>query len=130
MLCFYLSSETKKDAGNSCERLVQIKKKAPNANCVSRLSTGRGDRTRTCGILVPKKSGVPVSAYFRAFPPLSAQKTALFGAPQFTVSECSETVGGLLCGQQQFLQNNTRYTLLVITREAIFYTVIITPTST
>ncbi len=61
------------------------------------------------------------------FPPLSARKTALFGAPQSTVSECSETVGGLLCGQQGFLQNNTQYTPLAFTRGAIaFYTVIIT----
>ena len=44
-----------------------------------------------------------------------------------TVSECSETVGGLLCGQQQFPQNNTHYTPLAFTREVIaFYTVIIT----
>ena len=61
------------------------------------------------------------------FPPLSAWKTALFGTLISTVSECSETVGGLLCGQQQFPQNNTHYTPLVIMREAIaFYTVIIT----
>ena len=61
------------------------------------------------------------------FPPLSARKTVLFGALVSTVSECSETVGGLLCGQQGFLQNNTHYTPFVITREAIaFYTVIIT----
>ena len=65
------------------------------------------------------------------FPPLSARKTALFGTPQSTVSECSETVGGLLCGQQGFLQNNTHYTPLVITREGIaFYMVIITLNST
>ncbi|MDE8718752.1 hypothetical protein PZH37_17350, partial [[Eubacterium] siraeum] len=37
----------------------------------------------------------------------------LFGAPQSTVSECSETVGGLLCGQQQLPQNNTHYTPFV-----------------
>ena len=61
------------------------------------------------------------------FPPLSARKTALFSTLVSTVSECSETVGGLLCGQQQFPQNNTHYTPFVITREAIaFYTVIIT----
>ena len=61
------------------------------------------------------------------FPPLSTWKTALFGTLISTVSECSETVGGLLCGQQQFPQNNTHYTPLVIMREAIaFYTVIIT----
>ena len=68
-----------------------------------------------------------ISAKSSFFRPLSARKTALFGAPQSTVSECSETVGGLLCGQQQFPQNNTHYTPFVITREAIaFYTVIIT----
>ena len=61
------------------------------------------------------------------FSPLSARKAALFGTLISTVSECSETVGGLLCGQQQFPQNNTHYTPLEITREAIaFYTVIIT----
>ena len=65
------------------------------------------------------------------FLPLSARKTALFGAPQSTVFECSETVGGLLCGQQQFPRNNMSYTPLALTRGAIaFYTVIITLNST
>ena len=41
------------------------------------------------------------------FPPLSARKTVLFSTLISTVSECSGTVGGLLCGQQDFLQNNT-----------------------
>ena len=55
------------------------------------------------------------------FSPLSARKTALFGAPQSTVSECSETVGGLLCGQQQFPRNNMNYTPLAITRETFAF---------
>ena len=51
----------------------------------------------------------------------------LFDTLISTVSECSETVGGLLCGQQGFMQNNTHYTPLAFTREVIaFYTVIIT----
>lgn len=37
----------------------------------------------------------------------------LFATLMSTVSECSETVGGLLCGQQGFLHNNTQYTPLV-----------------
>nr|DAZ35440.1 MAG TPA: hypothetical protein [Caudoviricetes sp.] len=55
------------------------------------------------------------------------KRTVLFGTLISTVSECSETVGGLLCGQQGFPQNKTHYTPLAFTREAIaFYTVIIT----
>ena len=61
------------------------------------------------------------------FPPLSARKTALFATPQSTVSECSETVGGLLCGQQGFPWNHMPASPLAFTREAIaFYTAIIT----
>lgn len=53
------------------------------------------------------------------FPPLSAWKTALFATLMSTVSECSETVGGLLCGQRQFPRNNMSYTPPAFTRGAI-----------
>ena len=35
------------------KQIIFIKRKAPNAICASRLSTGRGDRIRTCGLYVP-----------------------------------------------------------------------------
>lgn len=89
--------------------------------------SGRSDRVRTCGIDIPNGPMKAISAKNSFFRPLSARQTALFGAPQSTVSECSETVGGLLCGQQGFPWNHMPASPLAFTREAIaFYTVIIT----
>ena len=47
----------------------------------------------------PKNLGVPLSAYFRAFPPLSARKRILSGALTSTVSVCDRRVCGINCGQ-------------------------------
>ena len=49
---------------------------------------------------VPKKSGVPVSAYFWAFPPLSARKQMLSGHLTSTVSVYSVRGSGINCGQK------------------------------
>ena len=63
------------------------------------LFSGPSGETRTRGILLPKKSGVPVSACFQAFPPLSARKHILSGTLTSTVSVYSERVCGINCGQ-------------------------------
>ena len=76
-----------------------LKKKNPNPTKSRIWIFGRSDRTRTCGILLPKKSGVPVSAYFQAFPPLSARKQMLSGTLVSTVSVYSGRVCGINCGQ-------------------------------
>ena len=80
-------------------------KKKSNSNLDSLVSKleldyGRDDRIQTCGILLPKKTGVPVSAYFRAFTPLSARKQMLSGTLTSTVSVCSGRVCGINCGQK------------------------------
>ncbi len=63
---------------------------------------------RTCGILLPKNLGVPVSAYFRPFPPLSARKHILSGALTSTVSVYSGRVCGINCGQAKHLECSSR----------------------
>ena len=69
----------------------------------------------------------------RLFPPLFARKALLFRTLVSTASESSETVGGLLCGQQGFPQNNAHYTPLAFARGAIvfirFFCLITTPCS-
>ena len=57
---------------------------------------------------VPKNSGVPVSAYFRAFPPLSARKQMLSGTLVSTVSVCSGRVCGINCGQAKHPECSSR----------------------
>ena len=48
-----LSTGGKKDAASTREKKLQKKKSLNYADCASRLSTGRGDRIRTCGFHVP-----------------------------------------------------------------------------
>ena len=48
----------------------------------------------------PKEISQDIFCLYELFSALSARKTALFGAPQSTVSEYSETVSGQLCGRK------------------------------
>ena len=64
---------------------IQKKKNLNYAVCVSRLSTGRGDRTRTCGILVPNEPMKAISAknsFFRPFP-LGKPRSSPLPSPLF-----------------------------------------------
>ena len=58
--------------------------------------------------LVPKNLGVPVSARFRAFPPLSARKHILSGTLTSTVSVYSGRVCGINCGQAKHPECSSR----------------------
>ncbi|MBQ9985996.1 MAG: hypothetical protein IJP38_06770, partial [Oscillospiraceae bacterium] len=80
--------------------LPKMQEKSPFALVYKRaLFGGRSDRARTCGLMVPKNLGVPLSAYFRPFPPLSARKHILSGTLTSTVSVYSGRVCGIDCGQ-------------------------------
>ena len=69
---------------------------------------GRGDRSRARLDLFPKKFGVPVSACFRVFWPLSARKHILSGTLTSTVSVCSVRGCGINCGQAKHPECSSR----------------------
>ena len=75
--------------------------KNPRKPLVYKGFRGRSEEARTPDILLPKKSGVPVSAHFQPFPPLSARKHILSGTLTSTVSVCSGRVCGINCGQEK-----------------------------
>jgi len=78
------------------------------AFCGQNRDFGRSDRTRTCSILLPKKTGVPVSTYFRPFPPLSARKQMLSSTLISTVFVYSGRVNGINCGQAKHPECSSR----------------------
>ena len=59
----------------------------------------------------PKEISQDIFCLYGLFSALSAPKTMLFGTLIRICSECSETVGGLLCGQQDFLRINMLHRL-------------------
>ena len=60
----------------------------------------RGDRTRTCGPMVPNDRKALLYRQFRLFLTLSAQNHILFGAFVSVVSVCSGCRCGINCGQK------------------------------
>lgn len=59
--------------------------------------------------MVPKNSGVPVSARFRTFPALSARKHILSGTLTSTVSVYSVRQSGINCGQKKNTPRNKSF---------------------